>query len=204
MLPPRIERFFIASRSVRAYAYLLRASGGFFDLVRANSPLANSETKSVLDTMEATVYEASMRRLNATDAPVVHCFLMCTRWMIPKTMNSMVSVTSIIQIQSGGEKSVPRVCPMILENRRMITEKPEISKSHPTMVAAIETLLYVPVAVVSDMYPQIIQHNVATHTKSKTSVELTPQVTAIVNSIMVAVMLYSTHRTQLLPRLILV
>ena len=63
----------------RVSYWLDRMSGRSFGCVRRNKPLANKETKSVLETMEATVYEASIRRLKATDAPVVHCLRMCTK-----------------------------------------------------------------------------------------------------------------------------
>ena len=87
----------------------------------------------------------------------------------------------------------------MLANRRTIITNTVIINIQPTNVASMDTYVFV-VAVTSDKYPHIIQHNVAILIKISTSVEFVPHVTATTNNMIVAVILYSIHRIPFRPR----
>jgi len=119
--------------------------------------------------------------------------------MMPKERNNILIETTMTHTNAGGPTPVAAVvCEYILENRRMIRPKTVIISNHPMPVAARETGRSVS-AVRSEIYPQIIQHAVATAMRMSESVEFVPQVSAITTAIIVAVIAYSIHRTQFCP-----
>ena len=117
--------------------------------------------------------------------------------MNPKDMNNRTILTTMAHTYDGGP-APSGACPTILPKRRRIVPNDASNKIQPTMVANIDTRLS-DTAVLSDKYPQIMQHRVDATTRTSVSTEWVPHVIAMTNIMMLAVMEYSTHRIQLLP-----
>jgi hypothetical protein len=164
-----------------------------------NNPDASSTTRRIFETIDATVYDASIRRWKARGvvSDDVHCTYKCLRWMNPKDMNNRNILTTIAQTYDGGPPP-SGACPTILAKRRRTVPNAVSNKIQPTRVANIDTRLS-NTTVLSDMYPQIMQQSVDDTSRTSVSSEFVPHVIAITNIMMLAVTEYSTHRIQLLP-----
>jgi hypothetical protein len=122
--------------------------------------------------------------------------------MTPNDMYKINIPMIIAQTKDGGPGD-PVLCAWLtmLPKRRRMTPKDASMSIQPINVESFESFLSPGSrAVASDINPQNIQQIVETMIKISVSVDPTPLRTAITKSMIVAVIAYSHHLIQLLPR----